>query len=83
MFRLPISVKPPRAKITALETDIDTLITQTGESLKQLIESYDEPDMPYLSLPRPDQAPRFNDYEHLARIKEWAVTGDDIESEAA
>ncbi len=70
-------------KITALESDIETLVTQTGESLRLLIESYDEPDMPYLNLPRPDQAPRFNDYEHLARIKEWAVTGDTTEAEAA
>ncbi len=70
-------------KITALDTDVDTLITQTGESLTQLIEIYDDPAMPYLSLPRADQAPRFNNYEHLARIKEWNVTADEIESEAA
>ncbi|MEZ5813964.1 MAG: double-strand break repair protein AddB [Alphaproteobacteria bacterium] len=69
--------------ITALEDDIDTLLVQTGESLTQLIETYDDPAMPYLSLPRPDQAPRFNDYEHLARVREWGLAADDEEAEAA
>jgi len=34
---------------------------------------------PYFSLPRAQKIPRFNDYEHLARVKEWAAL-DDVES---
>ena len=28
------------------------------------------------SLPDPDRAPRFNDFEHLARIQEWTALDD-------
>ena len=68
--------------ITTLETDIETLTEQTETSLRQLIEDYDDPAMPYICLPRSDKAPRFNDYEHLARIREWGVTGDEQEDAA-
>ena len=35
---------------------------------------------PYYSIPNLDNAPRFNDYEHLARVKEWAALGDNQEA---
>ena len=62
--------------ITALSEDVEAITAQTADNLIHLINSYDDADMPYLSVPRPDQAPRFNDYEHLARIKEWSVSDD-------
>ena len=34
--------------------------------------AFDDPATPYLSCPRPEAAPRFSDYGHLARVKEWA-----------
>ena len=74
---------PAGGSITALDETLETLSDQTHESLKQLIQIYDDPDMPYMSLPRPDQAPRFNDYEHLARIREWNVAAGESEQEAA
>lgn len=70
-------------RITALEDDIPALVETTAENLRRLVESYDSADMPYISIPRPGEKPRFNDYEHLARIREWAATGDEDESEAA
>jgi ATP-dependent helicase/nuclease subunit B len=27
--------------------------------------------MPYLAVPRPEKAPRYSDYAHLERQKEW------------
>ena len=42
------------------------------EGLERLIARFDDPATPYLARPRPAMAPRFGDYEHLARIKEWA-----------
>jgi len=41
--------------------------------LESLIAKFDSPSMPYYSLPRPEYAPRYNDYEHLARVREWAA----------
>ena len=40
-----------------------------------LLESFACEDTPYLSVPFPKFAPRFSDYDHLARIKEWSATG--------
>ncbi|MCH7592755.1 MAG: hypothetical protein IH989_08260 [Planctomycetes bacterium] len=35
--------------------------------------TYDDPATPYRARPRPAAAPRFSDYEHLARVKEWSA----------
>jgi ATP-dependent helicase/nuclease subunit B len=42
------------------------------EGLSNLIAAFDNPETPYLARPHPDHAPRFNPYQHLARVKEWA-----------
>jgi ATP-dependent helicase/nuclease subunit B len=36
-----------------------------------LIASFDDPATPYLAVPRPEKAPRYSDYAHLERQKEW------------
>jgi ATP-dependent helicase/nuclease subunit B len=41
-----------------------------------LINAYDDPATPYPSRPRPAFAPRYDDYEHLARVPEWSVSGE-------
>lgn len=53
-------------KITAAKEN-----AQAG--LSDLIARFDEESTPYYSLPRPDNAPRFNKYEHLARVREWTA----------
>ncbi len=45
--------------------------------LRALIARFDDPATPYLARPRPDYALRYNDYAHLARIKEWSAVEDD------
>lgn len=47
--------------------------------LVQLIQTFDDPKTPYLAIPRLDNAPRFNDYEHLERVKEWAAIGENTD----
>lgn len=42
--------------------------------LKTLIALFDDPEWPYLPHPVAGHAPRFDDYAHLARVKEWAAT---------
>lgn len=46
------------------------------EGLEKLIVTFDREDTPYYSIPRPERAPRFNDYEHLARVREWTALDD-------
>ncbi|MFM2044075.1 MAG: double-strand break repair protein AddB, partial [Pseudomonadota bacterium] len=43
--------------------------------LRDLIRRFDDPATPYASVPRPDWAPRYSDYGHLARIAEWSAGG--------
>jgi len=50
------------------------LIEGAAAGLEKLIRTYDNPDQPYVARPASDYALAFNDYEHLARIREWAVT---------
>jgi ATP-dependent helicase/nuclease subunit B len=56
--------------------DPDELAQLVRDKLTALIAAYDDPDTAYPSVPRPGEAPRFNDYAHLARIKEWSLGGD-------
>lgn len=50
---------------------VDILIQEAYEGLKALVEAFNDPRTPYLSIPDPDKAPKYSDYEHLARVKEW------------
>lgn len=51
----------------------DELAEEVRDRLIGLIEGYEDPQTAYPAVPRPGLAPRFNDYEHLARIKEWSL----------
>jgi len=43
------------------------------DGLARLIARFDDPKMPYRSWPAPERAPRYSDYTHLARVKEWLL----------
>ena len=64
-------------------TEIAKIIDQTLEGLTNLVDKFNEEDTPYMAIPRLDNAPRFNDYEHLERVKEWAALDNSIEGSAA
>lgn len=57
--------------------NIEEIIERTREGLQTLINTFADRDTPYYSIPREGYEPRFNDYEHLARIKEWATLNND------
>jgi ATP-dependent helicase/nuclease subunit B len=50
------------------------LIDEAVQGLLRLIAGFDDPRTPYRAQPRPERAPRYSDYVHLARVKEWSVT---------
>jgi len=49
------------------------------EGLRALVAAFDDAATPYEARPHPDMAPRYSDYLHLARVKEWAVAGEEEE----
>ncbi len=55
--------------------NIGRLAEQHFAGLKMLLDAFACEDTPYLSVPFPKFVPRFSDYDHLARIKEWSATG--------
>ncbi|MBW8723748.1 MAG: double-strand break repair protein AddB, partial [Inquilinus limosus] len=56
------------------EGDFAALAEQALAGLHGLVARFDLPETPYLSQPR-GVAPRFSDYAHLARVKEWSAGG--------
>ena len=62
----------PPGKIDVVDTDVAGLIDEAEAGLRRLIETFDDPATPYLAVPDHRRRPRFNDYEHLARLGEWA-----------
>ena len=64
-------------KAYVLKRDAMEYAAEARAGLERLITSFDDPARPYLSRPRPHALPRFSDYEHLARVKEWSVAGGD------
>ncbi|MET4805820.1 ATP-dependent helicase/nuclease subunit B [Limibacillus sp. MBR-115] len=53
----------------------EALVAETRQRLVSFVLAYADPDSPFLARPRPGFDLRFNDYAHLARIKEWAADG--------
>ena len=55
-----------------------TLLAEAAlEGLAQLISRYDDETTPYPARPHPEMAPKYSDYLHLARVKEWSAGGDE------
>lgn len=63
----------PAAEVKPVEGDPTALADAAFAGLRRLVETFDLPHTPYQSVPDPEVAPRFSDYAHLARIKEWSI----------
>ena len=72
----------PPGEIVPLRADPDALAAAARDGLARLIARFDAPATGYPSVPRPLRAPRFSDYAHLARIKEWSLGGVAVEGPA-
>lgn len=69
-----ISGGDPAGEIKDLH-DKTTPVLMANEAvaaLEELLERFRQADTPYSSEPDEDLAPRYSDYRHLARTKEWA-----------
>jgi ATP-dependent helicase/nuclease subunit B len=72
-WRLTGGEEPGR--IDAVTEGLEDLIAEAEQGLLALIEAFDDPETPYHAIPDPARAPRFSDYEHLARVREWGGEG--------
>ncbi|MGE4279374.1 MAG: double-strand break repair protein AddB [Magnetospirillum sp.] len=57
--------------------DPQRLTDEALEGIQGLIAAFDDPTTPYEARPHPERAPKYSDYLHLARVKEWAVAGEE------
>lgn len=64
-------------KDTIVENNMNELLDNTYQRITTLASVFDFEKTAYISQPSPKLAPRYSDYEHLARIKEWAVVEND------
>jgi len=63
----------PAGEIAPAGGDAAALAADALKGLTALVSVFDREETAYEARPRPAQAPRYSDYEHLARIKEWSV----------
>jgi ATP-dependent helicase/nuclease subunit B len=56
--------------------NIDALIDEAEAGLRTLVEVFEQDNTPYYSLPDENNIPPYQDYAHLARVKEWANEND-------
>jgi len=65
-------------RVVAEGEAVAALAAAAYEGLEALIAAFDRVETPYRATPRPEWAPRYSDYVHLARVKEWsaAASGD-------
>jgi ATP-dependent helicase/nuclease subunit B len=61
-------------KCIAEGADARDLISAALTGLRDLVERFDDPATPYRAVPVARNAPRYSDYEHLERVKEWRAT---------
>ncbi len=66
----PAGEEKPAAKDAK---EVAELAKQALAGLARLIARFDDPRTPYRSHPLPERAPRYSDYTHLARVKEWLL----------
>lgn len=64
--------RDPPGEDCPLDVDVASLAAESLAGLRRLLGAYESEDMPYRSRPRPVFVRGGGDYDHLARVKEWA-----------
>jgi ATP-dependent helicase/nuclease subunit B len=64
----------PAGEVSSVGDNPTELAADAKEGVAALIRLFDDVRTPYESRPRPGNAPKFSDYEHLARVKEWSTS---------
>ena len=66
----------PAGEVRDAGDDPRELAGAAYQGLRELLEFYEDPGVPYRAQPDPDLAPRHSDYEHLERVQEWSASGE-------
>lgn len=53
------------------------LTSEALDGLAALVAAFDDERTPFAARPHPDRAPKYSDYLHLARLREWATGGEE------
>lgn len=67
-----LSGSPPGGEERSAGDGASSLAEQALAGLAELIARFDDPTTPYAARPHPEMAPKYSDYLHLARVKEWS-----------
>ncbi len=54
-----------------VDEEVDDILASAEAGLRRLLAHFADPATPYLPVPRPELAARFNPYDHLSRRQEW------------
>ncbi len=60
-----------------IKASASALAADAHQGLSELVAKFDDPTTPYEARPNPAHAPKYSDYEHLARVKEWSAAEDE------
>lgn len=71
-----VEINTKRMKTTPAE-----LAHEAVDGVNDLAAAFADPATPYLSVPHPDHAPKYSDYVHLARLREWMGSEDVADTE--
>ena len=63
-------------KVISINKEINQLLADTQKRILEIINRFADINTGYLSRPNPKHVPEYSDYEHLARVKEWAIKDD-------
>jgi len=66
----------PAGEIRKVKGSVEQLGAEAMAGLGELIDLFDDENTPYLPVPRPVWEKPWNDYTHLARVKEWITSTD-------
>ncbi len=58
-------------EVRTLRLDLAQVLADAEDGMQRLIAAFDRAETPYHARPRPDLALPYDDYEHLARLREW------------
>jgi len=73
-WRLSGLAVPGEVKCIAEGAAARNLLAAALAGLQELVARFDDPGTPYRAVPVARNAPRYSDYEHLERVKEWRAT---------
>lgn len=63
----------PPGETLPVKAELEELLGQTRDGLERLVTAFDSEVIPYRCKPSPAFAPRYSDYDHLARLGEWRI----------